>query len=243
VGGRAERRSVRTIDMKRLRPTALDFGPVAKRYDRWYDTAQGAVYDRLEKRAVERFLPENAEGMKLLEVGCGTGHWTRFFAERGLMVMGVDYSRSMIEVARSKNIPNASFAVADAHALPFEAERFDVAASITMLEFVRDPETVVSEMVRCVRHGGGLIMIAVLNALAGVNRRRKAAERQPYLDARFFSPRELLGMLEHHGRTGVISAGYVPASAWLLRMAPFLDSVGRLLHLRYGALLIGSLEL
>jgi len=229
--------------MTELRLTGFDFGPVAEQYDRWYETPQGATYDRLEKAGVAGFLPGNARGMRLLELGCGTGHWTGFFAERGFTVHGVDCSESMIEVARAKEIDNASFAVADAHALPFEDGHFDVAASITALEFVHDPETVVSEMVRCVRRRGGLILIAVLNALAGFNRRRKAAERQPYVDARFFSPRELVLMLARHGRTRVISAGCVPAPAWLLRLAPFLDSVGRLMHLRHGALLIGSVQL
>ena len=54
--------------------TRFNFDKVADSYDGWYDSASGAMYDRLEKKAVSRYLRQNAQEMKLLEVGCGTGH-------------------------------------------------------------------------------------------------------------------------------------------------------------------------
>jgi ubiquinone/menaquinone biosynthesis C-methylase UbiE len=224
-------------------PTTFDFDASAREYDRWYETPEGAIYDRLEKSAIARFLPEKARGMRLLELGCGTGHWTRFFTEHGFIVTGVDYSRSMIDAARDKGIHNASFAVADAHALPFEDGQFDVSAAITVLEFVRKPEVAVKEMVRCVRREGGLILIGVLNALAAINRHRTAAQQQPYVAGRFFSPRELVRMLVPHGRARVVSAAYVPRTVRLLRLAPLTDRVAGWLHLPFGALVVGSVEL
>ena len=70
----------------------FDFDVVADKYDKWYETAKGAMYDRLEKKAVSRYLRQNAQGMKLLEVGCGTGHWSEFFSECGFEVTGIDVS-------------------------------------------------------------------------------------------------------------------------------------------------------
>ena len=37
-------------------PRGFDFGSIALSYDAWYDTDEGRLYDRLEKRAVERLL-------------------------------------------------------------------------------------------------------------------------------------------------------------------------------------------
>jgi len=87
----------------------FDFDVVADAYDQWYETDERAMYDRLEKKAISRYLRQNAHGMKLLEVGCGTGHWSQFFSDCGFEVTGVDVSGPMIKIAQSKNIASASF--------------------------------------------------------------------------------------------------------------------------------------
>lgn len=229
------------MERRRELASTFDFGALAERYDQWYETAEGAMYDRLEKRAVARRLPRDGGGRALLDVGCGTGHWARFFAGRGFQVTGIDIAPAMVRRARDKGIPGASFAVADAHALPFRSGRFDVAVAITTVEFVRDGEAVVGEMVRCTRRPGGLVLVGALNALAGINRRRKAAGKATYREARFFSPRALKALLGRFGEAQVTAAALVPRAGWLLPLAPLTDALGRLLHLPYGALVVGSL--
>ena len=229
--------------MAGLPASTFGFGAMAERYDHWYETAEGAMYDRLEKQAVARVLPSDGRGKELLDVGCGTGHWARFFGERGYRVAGIDVSPPMVRVAREKGIAGASFAVADAHALPYDSGRFDVTAAITTLEFVRDPEVVLQEMVRCTRRPGGIVLVGALNALGRINRRRKAAGEPTYKEARFFSPRELRSLLSLYGETRVVSAAFVPQAAWLLPLAPLADTIARLLHLPNGAFVVGRLKL
>jgi len=60
----------------------------------------------------------------MLELGCGTGHWTQFFCEEGFQVTGVDESEAMLERARAKNIAGARFLQADAGNLPFRDQSF-----------------------------------------------------------------------------------------------------------------------
>jgi len=223
--------------------TGFDFGPLADSYDSWYATATGRMYDLLEKKAMERFLPDPAGGDRLLEVGCGTGHWTAFFSRRGFSVTGVDISPDMVRVARGKRIPGVRLQVADAHRLPFADGRFDVTAAVAVLEFVRDPQAVLREMARCTRRPGGVILVGVLNALASVNRRRQAAGRPPYHAARLFSPREIREALAPYGRPRVLSAAFVPEAPALLWIAPVADAIGRTLRLPTGAFLVGRVDL
>ena len=172
--------------MIKMEPSIFNFDTLAETYDRWYDTAEGAMYDRLEKQAIAELFLKNTSGGKLLDVGCGTGHWSQFFGDIGLTVTGVDISPEMIRVADGKNINKASFKIADAHHLPFEDGLFDVSAAITTLEFVRNPAGVIHEMARCTRHPDGKLIIGVLNCRAGINHKRKIKNKEPYSNARFF---------------------------------------------------------
>ena len=224
-------------------PSRFDFDGEAGTYDQWYRTAEGVMYDLLEKKAVSRYLPQIAQGMKLLEVGCGTGHWSEFFSECGFEVTGVDISKSMIRIAQSKNIPNASFRIADAHSLPYSDNRFDVTAAITTLEFVHDAELVLQEMARCTRKPSGRLVIGVLNALARLNRNRQQNSESLYAKARFFSPNQLRKLLSRYGKTQLFTVGFIPRCKRLLPLSPFIDAIGRLFQLKNGVLIVGQVRL
>jgi ubiquinone/menaquinone biosynthesis C-methylase UbiE len=207
----------------------FNFGPLARTYDEWYATPAGRAYDAAEKRAVSELLPQAESGARLLDVGCGTGHWSAFFAEQGYAVTGVDIAPEMLAAARAKGISNARFRLADAHELPFENGRFDVAAAITAIEFARDAVVVVREMARCTVTPGGAILVGILNALAGINIERQEADILPYADARFFSPEEVEELLGPYGRVRILVRAF----------APLAERVGRQLGSRHGAFIVG----
>ena len=221
----------------------FDFDVIADKYDKWYETTEGAMYDRLEKKAASRYLRQNVQGMKLLEVGCGTGHWSQFFSDFGFEVTGVDISEPMIKVAQGKNIPNASFQIADGHSLPFKGNSFDVTAAITTLEFAGNAELVLQEMVRCTRKPSGQLLVGVLNALARLNLNRQENPELLYAKARLFSPDQLKKLLSKYGQTKVCTAGFIPGQKRLLPLSPFIDAVGHSLHLPYGVFIAGQVRL
>jgi len=222
---------------------ATHFDKVAESYDSWYETAEGAMYDHLEKKAVSRYLRQNASGMKLLEVGCGTGHWSQFFSDCGFEVTGIDISECMIKIAQSKNIASASFQIADGHSLPFKDNSFDVTAAITTLEFAGNAELVLREMVRCTRKPSGQLLIGVLNALARLNRNRQQSTESLYAKARLFSPGQIKKLLQSHGQAHVVTAGFIPRQKRLLPLSPFIEAVGRFFHLPYGVFIAGQVRL
>jgi len=231
------------LQIKTKKPTRFDFNSVADTYDKWYETAEGAMYDRLEKKAISKYLLRNVQGRKLLEIGCGTGHWSQYFNEFGFEVTGVDVSEHMINIAQSKGIPNASFEIADGHFLSFKDGVFDVTAAIVTLEFVRDAELVVREMVRCTRKPRGRLLIGVLNMLARLNRKRQQSPESLYAKARLFSPEHLKQLLEPYGQTHIAASVFVPGQKWLLPLSPLTDLICRLLHRPSGVFIVAEVRL
>ena len=233
----------RNLQIETKKPTRFDFDCVADTYDDWYETTEGAMYDRLEKKVISKYLQRNVRGKKLLEVGCGTGHWSQFFSEFGFEVTGVDVSERMINLAQSKGIPNTSFQIADGHSLPFKNGTFDVTAAVVTLEFVYNAELVLREMVRCTRMRGGRLLIGVLNALAPLNCKRQLYPKSLYSKARLFSPMQLKQLLEAYGRTHIHVAGFVPEQEWLIFLAPVTDFICRLLNRSSGVFIAAEVRL
>ena len=221
----------------------FDFGIIADRYDAWYQTPRGAMYDRLEKRAIDRLLPRNFTRARLLEIGCGTGHWSEYFSNKGFEVTGIDSSEQMIAVARRRRMTKGTFDVADAATLPFADGSFDVAAAITVLEFVRDPARVVSEMVRCVKKTGGMLIVGALNQLSAYNQSRKYRAAGTYASAGLLFPADMRDLLAPFGEPTILVAGFVPRCDAFVWLSPLLEWIADLTGRKHGAFLAGKVTL
>ena len=220
-----------------------DFGKIAELYDDWYKSARGALYNRLEKRAVDRFLVERRYEGQLLEVGCGTGHWSKYFSSKGFEVTGIDISADMIKVAQRKNIVNSRFEIADGENLPFAAQSFDIAAAITTLEFTPNPAKMIAEMVRCVKKNGGIMIVGVLNALSSYNQKRKNKPGSVYSSANLFSPQQICNLLVPYGKPKILIVGFVPERSWLLWLSALREFTGHLISGRRGAFIAARVDL
>lgn len=131
---------------------------VARDYEAWYEQGFGSFAVRQEEALLHQQLQQFPGATSLLEVGCGTGHFTRWFAKLGFQVIGLDASPAMLEQARLRN--GTSYLQGDAQALPFEDQRFDLVAMITTLEFVTDPVQALREAMSVARQG---LLLGVLN--------------------------------------------------------------------------------
>lgn len=226
-----------------LIPSRYDFSALAENYDLWYQTQEGMLYDRFEKATVKKFLPPALPGMKLLDVGCGTGHWSDFFNDNGYAVTGIDISEAMVKIAQNKRSKAIRFLIGDAHKLPFSDGEFDISAAITTIEFVRNPAGVIREMVRCTKKRGGIVLLGVLNCCAKINRKRREKGVPPYKDAWLLSPRQLCNMLTPYGIPHVLSTAFVPQCKRLMPLAPLLNSVGTAARIPSGAFIVGAVTL
>ncbi len=194
------------------RHSLYDFDALARDYDNWYATPTGNAHDCVQKSDVQKLLGPAESCGRLLDVGCGTGHWSRFFASLGYTVTGVDIASAMIHVAKRRDGLDGAFVIGDAVRLPFRNSTFDVVAVMATLEFVSDRAAVPAEMARCVKHNGRLL-IGTLNRHAPINRRRLADGRKPYVSAQMFSPAELRAMLRRFGTVRMVASDVVQSGS------------------------------
>lgn len=163
------------------RPSAVDVhsqqaGEFAASYEAYDRDPYGScfTYSRMRlQEALERELPQNAAGLRALDVGCGTGHHLADLARRGFGVAGIDGSSDMLEEARRNN-PGVELHQADVAALPFADASFDVVLCVEVLRYLAEPTTCITEMARVLRPGGVCLATAAprysVNGYALVNR-------------------------------------------------------------------------
>lgn len=138
-------------------------------YEAWYTTRRGRRADRAERALLERLLAPFAGAQSALEVGCGTGHFTRWLAGRLPHVMGLDRSPAMLAEARRPR-PRLPLIQGDAHHLPIRSRAVDLSVFVITLEFAEHPAVALAEAVRVARRG---VLVVALNrwSLGGFSRR------------------------------------------------------------------------
>lgn len=170
---------------------------VAAHYEAWYETSDGSRADKLEKAALRRLLGSFRHAQSVLEVGCGTGHFTRWMCEEGLAAVGLDLSADML--ARAQALNGAPLVRGDAHRLPFTDGAFDLVAFVTTLEFLDQPREALAEALRVTRRG---LLLGVLNRWSLLGLKRRLAEHfrpSVYRAARFYGVGELKRLLKSVG--------------------------------------------
>ncbi len=84
---------------------------------------------RPENKKFLQFLKnQGVKKGRLLDLGCGRGIAAKYFAEHGLAVTGIDYSRNAIKLARSatRALKNTKFVIGDVLKLPWPKNSFDI---------------------------------------------------------------------------------------------------------------------
>lgn len=128
-------------------------GDVARTFDRI--AASWDVTRATPWPIVSEFLATCPPGSDVIDVGCGNGVASAELRRRGCRVVGVDASRALLRIARSKT--DAALAAADVCALPLPDERFDALLAVATLHHLpSDDERLVAarELHRVLRPGG-----------------------------------------------------------------------------------------
>lgn len=124
----------------------------------------GEVATRLEAQA--RDLAARCgirPGMEVLDVAAGNGNFAIAAARAGANVTASDLTPKMVELGEARSAADGlhiEWLEADAEALPFDADRFDLVASVFGAMFAPRPDRVASELFRVAKPGG---MVAMAN--------------------------------------------------------------------------------
>jgi SAM-dependent methyltransferase len=163
-----------------------------------------AEHNRVERGAGFVFAgPERVElfrryvggpGRHVLDLGCRDGALTQAYAGENEIV-GVDADREALAEAQKLGIETRWADLDDA--LPFEDGSFDVVVAGELLEHLRDPRRVASEVLRVLRPGGTFVG-SVPNAYRLKNRLRFLRGRKPENDLthlQMFAPNDVRALL------------------------------------------------
>lgn len=117
--------------------------------------------DQWWKAEIENYLALVPSGGSILDLGCGPGHKSAFFAARGYQVHGVDLSDKMIDIAR-RDVQNATFEVLDMYELPVLDRQFDsVFACASLLHIPKKDVTHILLSIAAILKPGGTCYVSV----------------------------------------------------------------------------------
>jgi len=97
-------------------------------------------------------------GLRVLEIGCGTGEYTKGLLRSNCNLFSIDLSYNMLNKAREKipNRGNLCFIVSDAERLPFKDEVFDAVIGNAVLHHL-DIKQAVGQIWRVLKPGGSFV--------------------------------------------------------------------------------------
>jgi SAM-dependent methyltransferase len=133
-----------------------------------YDYHQVAL-DRIDPHrsadqfeVMQRYIPGDYLGLRLLEVGCSFGSYQEFALNAGMKTYGIEPELKAIQLGRQvweqlQDTPGMVQAIGE-H-LPFMSNSFDIVFSSNVLEHVKDTDQVIAEAIRVLKPGGYLHFI------------------------------------------------------------------------------------
>ncbi len=163
---------------------------------------------------IERILLSKLKrGAPVLDLCCGAGHLSRYLAERGFQVTGLDGSKELLKFALN-NVPQGRFIVGDARKFSF-AEKFDaVLCTFDSINHILQWEELVSVFrnVRSVLNGGGSFLFDLNMEEAYLTMWDKMSaeveDESVCIVRGGYSPEEKLG------RTEITGFRLLPGSGW-----------------------------
>ncbi|WP_416173049.1 class I SAM-dependent methyltransferase [Cryobacterium sp. 5B3] len=134
------------------------FDQVSTHYDRTnavLSVGNAALWRLAATRAVN---PQAGE--RILDIAAGTGTSSVALTHTGAHVVAADFSAGMIQVGRERHAGNplVEFVQADATALPFDDDEFDVVTISFGLRNVVEPRKALAEFFRVTKPGGRVVI-------------------------------------------------------------------------------------
>ena len=128
-----------------------------KIYNMVYEVEGSQWWYRVRRQLVKDLISKYAnKTTTILDIGCGPGLLLSELQNNGREIFGVDLSPIALEFCKKRGLKNVS--LADAGALPFSDNTFDVVLLLDMLEHVQDDSGVLREARRVLKSEGIVII-------------------------------------------------------------------------------------
>jgi len=121
-----------------------------------YNQATKFTYELHESRLKKcARLIESLKPGRLLDIGCSCGDWG--LQARGWQPAGVDIDREHVAIARDRGV-NARYCDLNSQPIPFDNKAFDLIFAGEVIEHLVDTDGFLSELNRCCKPGGHLLL-------------------------------------------------------------------------------------
>ena len=105
-------------------------------------------------RRVEMLSGHLTPRMEVLELGCGTGYFTRELAHSGARIAAIDLSPDLLEIAKAqRSAPNVCYEIQNAYAMTYAGATFDSVVGSSILHHL-EIEAALREIHRVLKPGG-----------------------------------------------------------------------------------------
>src|SRR5690554_6591373 len=169
-----------------------------REYTDTYEAYYEGPYKRAEiwqKKILSDLIKKDKRVQTLLEFGCGTTRFTRWWEDIGIEASGGDISPFMLSQALFRF--DGDLVMADSHYLPFKDNTYDALAFITTFEYYKDPIKVLREAARVGKYG---IIMGMMNRNTPKVLRRRVQQlfgKNPfYITATFYTPASLRNIID-----------------------------------------------
>lgn len=161
---------------------------------------------------------QKSQSKDVLDIGCGGGFLTNALSAKGYTVTGIDLSESSLEIAKKHDsTKRVQYLKADAYALPFPDQSFDVVCAMDILEHVEQPQRLIKEASRVLRPGGFFFFhtfnrnpLSYILIIKGVDWFVRNAPKNMHVYSLFIKPKELTQMLQNESMQVECLKGFVP---------------------------------
>lgn len=145
-----------------------------RHYTDTYELYYEGPYKRAEveqKSVMGRLLKADTRVENLLEFGCGTTRFTRWWKEIGLDATGGDISPFML--SQALHLFGGNLVMGDSHHMPFKDDSFDAVVFMNTFEYYKNPKQVLHEAARVAKHG---IAMGMMNKITPKLVRRRVQQ-------------------------------------------------------------------